>query len=234
MSTIFDWHHIHYTEVTSTNDIAKEQSRFFNRQNVVFTADSQTSGRGRRGRQWISLKGNLFLSQLLSADISISNLTFVASLSIAETLCSLTKESINIKWPNDVLVNGDKICGILIESVDNKVIIGVGVNLVFHPETSDIMYSTTDLRSLGYNINPNDFLVCYLQYFDTNFQLCRRDFSQIRQKWLNFAANLNMPIEVRYSDHIKKGIFKGIDEQGLLLLEQKDKIIKIAVGDIFL
>ena len=226
------WQHIRYEEVTSTNDIAKH---YTNHQTpIIITAKKQSSGRGRYGRNWQSLEGNLFLSQLIPNNIPVTHLVFVTSLSIAEALCEITNEDIIIKWPNDILVNRKKISGILIETYEDKIIIGIGVNLVSHPDLRDTIYPATDLQSLGYNVQPDDFLQIYIRYFDKNLALCSQNFLIIRQKWLEFAKYLNSPIKVRYSDYTKEGLFKGIDEQGFLLLEQEDTITKIAAGDVFI
>ncbi len=226
------WQHIQYDEVTSTNDIAKKHTN--HQTPFIITSKKQSAGRGRHGRNWQSLEGNLFLSQLIPNDIPVTHLVFVSSLSIAETLREITNEDIIIKWPNDVLVNRKKISGILIETYEDKIIIGIGVNLVSHPDLNDTIYPATDLQSLGYSVQPDDFLQIYIRYFDKNLALCSQNFSIIRQKWLEFAKYLNSPIKVRYSDYTKEGLFKGIDEHGFLLLEQEDTITKIAAGDVFI
>ena len=230
------WQWLNVEETTSTNDLAKNHNIPPEAKALIITAKRQTAGRGRRGRQWISHTGNLFFSQLISTDIDISKLTFITSVSIAETLSDLTNGlTIGIKWPNDVLVNNKKICGILIEQADNgNVIIGVGVNLKSHPDNRDIIYPTTDLASLGFSISCKDFLQNYLSKFDNNMNICQQDFALIRQKWLEHALYINSLIKVSLKDIVEEGIFKGIDEQGLLLLETNSSIKKIAAGDVFL
>lgn len=226
------WQHIRYEEVTSTNDIAKNYANCHTP--IIITAGKQTAGRGRCGRNWQSLKGNLFFSQLIPNYIPVTNLVFIVSLSIAETLQEIIDEDIIIKWPNDILVNRKKISGILIETYENSIIIGIGINLTSHPDLVDTIYPATDLQSLGYVLLPDDFLQNYIRHFDKNIAICSSGFSAIRQKWLEFAKYINSPIKVRCSDYIKEGIFKGIDEQGFLLLEQENTIIKIAAGDVFI
>lgn len=230
------WQWLNVEETTSTNDLAKNHNIPPEAKALIITAKRQTAGRGRRGRQWISHTGNLFFSQLISTDIDISKLTFITSVSIAETLSDLTNGlTIGIKWPNDVLVNNKKICGILIEQADNvNVIIGVGVNLKSHPDNRDIIYPTIDLASLGFSISCKDFLQNYLSKFDNNMNICQQDFALIRQKWLEHALYINSLIKVSLKDIVEEGIFKGIDEQGLLLLETNSSIKKIAAGDVFL
>ena len=230
------WLWLDIKEASSTNDLAKSHNIPPEAKALVITAKQQTAGRGRRGRKWISHIGNLFLSQLISTDIDTSKLTFVTSVSLAETLSDLTSGlTVGIKWPNDILVNNKKICGVLIEQADNgNIIIGVGVNLKSHPDNRDTIYPTTDLASLGFLISRKDFLLSYLSKFDNNLSICQQDFALIRQKWLDNALYINSLIKVKLKDNIEEGTFRGIDEQGLLLLEVNNSIKKIAVGDVFL
>lgn len=230
------WQWYDYPSVGSTNDVAKEQSRFSSDTPKVFTAETQTAGRGRRGRSWVSVKGNLFMSQLLTTGLPISDMVFIASLSVAETLFLLTEGvRINIKWPNDVLINGKKICGILIEAAENdNIVIGTGINLSSAPDDSEVIYPTTSLSSLGFNISREIVLREYLKIFDANINLGhQKGFSVIRAKWLQYAYKLDEYIKIMQKNRTIEGIFKGIDEQGLLLLQQGSSIIKVAVGDVF-
>ena len=112
---IGSWQWYDYPSLGSTNDLAKEQSENFSGTPSVYTAKVQTAGRGRRGRQWVSKEGNLFMSQLLKTEIPVSDTVFITAVSVAETIRNLTIGlQINIKWPNDVLIGGKKISGILI------------------------------------------------------------------------------------------------------------------------
>lgn len=236
MTRIENWLWEDFSEVDSTNNIAKLRSKNFDGQNIIFSASSQTSGRGRMGRKWISENGNLFMSQLFYLNVAISDLVFITSLSIAESIKELTsRRDISIKWPNDVLVSGGKISGILIETGENNtVIVGVGINLISSPQSKDILYPVANLQSLGKEIKREVFLQTYLKYFNSNLKECmHKGFLGIRQRWLGYAARLNKRIEIRQTGKEFAGIFKGIDEQGFLLLEHNQTIQKIAAGDVF-
>ena len=224
-----------YQEIDSTNNLAKAQSLAFDGRPVVYTAVVQTAGRGRLGRSWISRPGNLFMSQLFCPRLPVSDLVFITSVSVAETIAGLTSGlDIAIKWPNDVLISGAKICGILIESADNEtVVIGTGVNLISAPPAGQLIYPAADLRSLGFDISREVFLAAYLRHFDANLELCRRQgFLAIRKTWLKYAYRLGKPVKINHGGRVLEGIFKGIDEQGFLLLKQDEKTIKITVGDL--
>ena len=226
------WKIIEFDEVTSTNDVAKHNAES-NPSNMVIVAKSQTNGRGRRGNRWISQKGNLFFSQLFDNKTNVSDLAFVASLSLAEAIKKIFPASdITIKWPNDVLINEKKVSGILIETADNDmVIIGIGVNMVCNPDENQTAYPTASLKILG-EADNNEFLKQYLESFDKNYAICQNDFASIRKNWLKYAARLNQKIKVKRKDKIDEGIFNGIDEQGLLLLEQDNKQLKISVAEV--
>ena len=127
-----------------------------------------------------------------------------------------------------------KVAGILIEQADNgMIIIGIGVNLIAHPNEQEISYPSTDLSSNDINISREKLLSDYLSCFDKNYELCLKNFDIIRKKWLKFACGLNQKVKVKYKDTIKEGVFKGIDEQGLLLLQQDKDTIKISVAEMF-
>lgn len=237
MPYINQWQWQDFPLVGSTNDLAKERSQNFDGIPTVLTALEQTSGRGRRGRQWVSCRGNLFMSQLFVSPLPISDLVFITSLSLAQTFNKLAPHlDIAIKWPNDVLIKGQKICGILIETAENNaIVIGIGVNLAVSPSSSKIIYPTTNLKSLGVELSRQAFLEAYLPHFDKNIALCcQSGFALIREAWLRYAYRLNQTIRVRCESNETEGVFKGIDEQGYLLLEQKEKVLRISAGDVFL
>lgn len=228
------WNLEKYNEVSSTNDVAKERANNC-RDNLIIVADMQYFGRGRRGNKWVSQKSNLFFSQLFLSQTNISNLAFVASLSLAEAIKNISHScDISIKWPNDVLLFEKKVAGILIEQTDNDmVIIGIGVNLGIHPSQEETSYESTDLMSHNINITREKLLSEYLSCFDKNYELCLDDFGLVREKWLGLASHINEKIKARLKDKVEEGIFKGIDEQGLLLLQQDNEIIKISVAEVF-
>ena len=232
---ICGWQWIDYPSVSSTNDEAKNICSAVDVKKIVITAVEQTQGRGRRGRNWISDSGNLFMSQLYKPQHKISDLVFISSLSIAQTVLSFSSDlDVKIKWPNDVLLDNKKFCGILIEAEKDYVIIGIGVNLNSCPPDQDIIYPATDIASYGLNLSRLDFLQKYLSIFNENTKLYKQNgFNDIRLNWLKYAYRLNQEIKIKNNSAIQ-GIYKGIDENGFLLLEQDKKVTKISAGDIFI
>jgi len=228
------WQYLYFDTVESTNDIAIKSVKDTNN-DIVVVALEQTSGRGRLGHEWVSEKGNLFFSMATKLKIEISQLAFVVSLSVAEVCRFLgAGDSMGIKWPNDLLFENQKFAGILIEKADNNmVVMGVGINLVKSPESAKICQQATCLKEQNIKINADDFLKLYVERFDYNYDLCQKGFSYIRKNWLGFAKGVGQNIVVRLAKGEKHGVFNGIDEDGFLLLQQKNKIIKIAAGDVF-
>ena len=233
---IGEWEWFDYSVLGSTNDEAKLLSKEIENRRILITAETQTKGRGRLGRNWISKKGNLFMSQVFIPEIKISDLVFISSLCVSGTIVKFASNlKVNIKWPNDVLINGKKFCGILIEKENDAVIIGIGINLTNSPLDTEVIYPVTNLNDEGCPLSKQDFLKSYLQLFDYYIDLyCNQGFKIIRKHWLQYAYKINHQIRIRNNNEEKVGIYKGIDENGFLLLKQNDKIIKISVGDVFI
>ena len=154
---------IRFAEVGSTNDVAADYSHEPGKKLVV-QAQRQTAGRGRRGRLWQSLDGNLFFSMLLEFPLSdLGKLVLCASLSLLETVKMYDKTvQVALKWPNDVLINDAKLSGMLLEKGNgNYIIVGIGVNVVQSPKTADMLYPTISLKEAGITTTADEFLEHY-------------------------------------------------------------------------
>ncbi|MHA1166023.1 MAG: biotin--[acetyl-CoA-carboxylase] ligase [Alphaproteobacteria bacterium] len=208
-------------------------------------ARSQSGGRGRLGRRWESLPGNLFASLLLlseSAPMQLAQLGFVAGLALHEAVSGLSKNTLHsliLKWPNDLLLDGMKAGGILLESNAQKngcqaVVIGIGLNLAAHPEIAD--YPTTDLAAHDIMTTPEAALEQLASAFDSWLSIWNSSvgFAEIRNAWSERAIAKNTPIRVKLADEILEGVYRGIDETGALMLEMPDGSKKsITTGDVF-
>lgn len=228
-----NWKIFHYNNVTSTNDVALAQSRTAEGKFVI-VADAQTAGRGRRGRVWQSLEGNLFFSAVLPYSIQqCGALVMLCSLSILQTIQTLCATAdVSLKWPNDVLLNGAKISGMLLEKGEKDyMIIGIGVNISQCPDNTQMLYPATSLADAGIQTDCETFLSLFLKIFDKN--ITNNDSAAIRQQWLKHAKNLNKNIIVRQENGNIKGVFIGIDENANLLLNTEKGLQKIMVGDVF-
>lgn len=227
-----DWTIFHYDCVGSTNDIALQLDTPDFKQQHIIIADMQTAGRGRRGRNWISPLGNLYMTQLFAWPRPITELVYIISLSIAQAILAHNKQlNIQIKWPNDILLNNNKIAGILIEKTPhNHIVAGIGINLVSSPAPDEIIYPATSLAQHNCQLSVQQFLEKYLPAFSHN---CQLDFALIRQHWLELAYKLSQSVTLKISPQNNiSGIFKGIDEQGNLVLQQNQNLTTISTGEI--
>lgn len=228
-----------YKQVSSTNflilDLAKSHSIHHNQ---VIVADLQTNGRGRYGRVWQSPQGNLYFSLLLKPNKNLefsSTLSFVAAVAIAEALTALGVNKISYKWPNDILLNGKKLAGLLLESdlKNNWVVLGIGVNINNYPDATN--YPATSLAEQGFDpITPENLLKQFLDQWLIFYQQWL-DFGllPIRNLWLKNADNLGKEIKVNLPNEQLIGIFQDLDKDGNLILNVNGRIRSIASGEVF-
>ncbi len=234
--------HIGYETLGSTNAEALALARAGERGPLWITAQSQSAGRGRRGNAWISPRGNLYATLLLtepSAAEQAPQLSFVAALALHDAVAASAPQlgpALKVKWPNDLLVGPAKLAGILIEGESDPVFtvaIGFGVNCVTHP--SDVAYPATDLVANGAVVTP-DSLMSQLATA-TQRRLAQwhhgQGFAAIRADWLKRAAGLGEILRVRLSARELTGRFQGLDEAGRLLLEQDTGLTTITAGEVF-
>jgi BirA family biotin operon repressor/biotin-[acetyl-CoA-carboxylase] ligase len=234
---------VEFDEIDSTNEEAKRLAAKGERGPVWIVAGRQTAGRGRRGRKWESPPGNLAATLLLSPGKSAgecAQISFVSALAVSDTIASFTPDvEIKVKWPNDVLANGRKISGILLESASQGtdplfLIVGIGMNLKSHPP--DTEFPATSLAGMGLSAPlPRHALLELAGPFAKWYDVWRADgFSPIRDAWLARAAGLGTRIRARLTNEETVGIFEGIDETGALLLrEAQNRVRAIAAGEVF-
>lgn len=234
----------YYESVGSTNALCFERARGGHAGNLWIRAKEQTEGRGRRGREWSSPLGNMFASLLLvdqkPAD-RIGELPLVAAVALAEAVdkAAGTLHLVQLKWPNDLLVNGAKLSGILLEAevlADGRqaVVIGFGVNCISHPPLS--LYQATDLRSLGFQVTVERLFEELTSSFSAELGRWRDPggFAAIRTNWLKRAAHLGKEITVKSARKEITGIFADLDARGHLVLKQDDgRVRTIYAGDVF-
>lgn len=238
----------HQQEVISTNATCLTMAETGASNGLWITATTQKFGRGSRGREWVSTKGNLFASLLLidpSADNQLHTLTFVACLAIKdaiETLNENVNNLIQLKWPNDVLLNGKKVSGILLENhlIQSRraIIVGIGINVAQFP--AEALYPATSLNQEKIECHIERVFEALAQAFALRLKQWNEGcgFNDIRQDWLNSAAGIGQAIKVKFPKGREPqelvGIFEGLDENGMLQLETSKGIIKnVSVADIF-
>lgn len=222
----------------STNDMALARASEGAPEGTLITAVRQTAGRGRRGRTWVSLEGNLYLSLVLSPGAGgMGAVGFAASLAAADVVAQYAPgHDVAVKWPNDVLLDGAKIAGLLIEAVPDRagmVVLGVGINVAHHP--SDTPYPATSLGAVGPVPAVNDLRDAFCAAFLIHYEGSRRDgFAPLRAAWLARARGLGGAITVNLEGARYDGTFAGLDEAGALVLDQGESgVRKITAGDVF-
>jgi BirA family transcriptional regulator, biotin operon repressor / biotin---[acetyl-CoA-carboxylase] ligase len=232
--------------IDSTSEEVKRLSREGAPQGTLVWALQQTSGHGRFGRTWISPLGNLYFSLLLRPQRppqETMQLTFVAALAVADAISETMTAgaAVTCKWPNDVLISGKKVAGILLESsLDHRgtvdsLVIGIGVNVASHPPVKDVQYPATSLWAEG---ATSETAQSVLDRFCPSFLVWHgewreRGFFPVREAWLARAERLHRPIEVRLEDDTAAGIFADLDATGALVLQQGRGRRLILAGDVF-
>ena len=229
-----------FERVGSTNDEAKRLAREGAAEGTLVWAQEQQAGRGRRGRRWASPPGNLYLSLILRPAEPAgraAQLGFAAALAVGDLLPD--RAAIGFKWPNDVLLAGRKVAGILLESEMDSgdalafLVVGVGVNLAAAPGDTEFP-ATSVAAATGAAPDPAAALGCFARAFETWRGRWGRDgFAPLRAAWRARAIGLGGPIRVRLDNLTLAGRFADIDEEGALLLESEDGRHRIAAGEIF-
>lgn len=235
-----------FTDTDSTNVQARQLAEAGAIEGTVVVADRQSAGRGRLGRRWESPSGvNLYCSILLHPQIPVQQapqLTFLSAVAVAETLEKVCHLSVEVKWPNDILVNGAKISGLLNEMNAETdqihfVILGVGVNLNMLEEQfpEAINYPATSvLLETGKPVDRLMFLRTFLRCLDQYYaEFLEEGFAPIRQRWESYCDMINRQVRVDQGSRSLSGTVIGLDPEGALRLQlDNGKVERILAGDV--
>lgn len=231
-----------FDELDSTNEEAKRRALAGEAGPVWIVAKTQTAGRGRRGRAWASAGGNLFttgLYRLNATPAEAANLSFAAALAVGDLASAhVDPDLVRLKWPNDVLVDGGKVCGILLESGAHAdgglwLAVGIGVNLAHHPENAE--RPATDLSVHGAKVSPEQAVETLAARFDHwRLKWAQAGFAPLREAWISRAMGLGEPCTVRLQDETLQGVFADLHEDGSLRLDLPGGARRfISAGDVF-
>jgi BirA family biotin operon repressor/biotin-[acetyl-CoA-carboxylase] ligase len=177
-------------------------------------ADAQSAGRGRYRRAWVSHHGNLYVSFIFASPERDPRLSYAVAVAMAETLIGFGTLP-KIKWPNDILIDGKKMCGILIEYSRDFVIVGIGANIKTNPTVEN--YETTKLDNYA-NVSRDELLGALMRNLDI-WMSC--DFADVRERWMELAAGLNKTISFRG----RRVELIGINDDGALVLRSGSEYI---------
>ncbi|MFC1989271.1 biotin--[acetyl-CoA-carboxylase] ligase [Chloroflexota bacterium] len=233
---------IYYPSLTSTMGVAKQEAQQGAAEGTVIVAGEQTAGKGRLKRVWLSPRGSVALSVVLYPSLScLPYLIMIASLAVVRSIETVTGLKSQIKWPNDVLINGRKVCGILIESdvQGNKVnytIIGIGINvnlrLADFPEILPVATSLSD--ELGGEVSRLSMARCLLVEVERLY-LASLAGGPIYEEWRDNLVTLGRRVSVKAKEAVSEGIAESVARDGSLLLRGSDgSLTRIVAGDVTL
>ncbi len=226
----------HYDTIGSTNDEARRLAIEGAPHGTVLHADEQTAGRGRMARSWFSPAGNLYLSIVLRTETPPARsgeLSLLAGLAVADTVEALLPRGIRpmLKWPNDVLVNGAKISGILLEREGDATILGIGMNVLEAP--SGTGYKTTTIVANAGIASVDSARDILLDRLGRHLAMWSANgFEPIRLGWLDRSYPIGATIRVNAQGESIEGTFAGLDHDGAMLLDTAGGHQRIVAGDV--
>jgi BirA family biotin operon repressor/biotin-[acetyl-CoA-carboxylase] ligase len=249
LSTSYIGKEIYYfPELKSTNIIAKEKALHGAEginEGTLIIAERQSAGKGRLGREWFSPAGGIWFSIILYPQLSpsyISRITLMTAVAAVKAIKICTQIKSQIKWPNDILINEKKVCGILTEmsaelDIINWVVVGIGINVNIKQQEfpEDIREKTTSLKEvLGKKVLRVKLVRVFLQEFEKYYEILkRREFSFILKEWKLYSHTLGKKIRVDMGERIISGEAVDINEEGVLILKKEDgELIEIISGTI--
>ena len=234
-----------YDTVTSTNDVAREQALAGHRGPIWIGAAVQTAGRGRLGRTWVSERGNLYASLMIRPDEKPEKmiaLPYLTALAVRQALirAGAPEDQLACKWPNDILFNGRKVAGVLIESsidATGKVdflIVGIGTNLNYFPDDAQFPATSFAVETKK-SIEPQDYLKHLAASFALQWQAWQEfGFDPIRQDWLRYSWGLGEKRRIRTAHHDIVARLQTLDADGALIIKLDDgSESRLYAGDIF-
>ncbi|OGD35370.1 biotin--[acetyl-CoA-carboxylase] ligase [Candidatus Atribacteria bacterium RBG_16_35_8] len=238
----------YFPELKSTNIMAKEKALHRAEEineGTLIIAERQSAGKGRLGREWFSPAGGIWLSIILYPQLPpsyIPRITLMTAVAVVKAIKMCTQIESQIKWPNDMLINEKKVCGILTEmsaelDIINWVVVGIGINVnIEHREfPEDIHENTISLKEvLGKVVLRVKLVQIFLQEFEKYYEsLKRREFSSILKEWKLYSHTLGRKIRVDMGERIVTGEAVNINEEGALILKKENgELVEIISGTI--
>jgi BirA family biotin operon repressor/biotin-[acetyl-CoA-carboxylase] ligase len=237
------WRIVRFGAIDSTNEEARRRALAGETDPLWIVAEEQIAGRGRRGRTWVSPKGNLHASALMidpCAPAIAAQIGFVAGVALARAATDVGATEIGLKWPNDLMSDGAKCAGVLIEgfglgSGRTACVVGIGVNCVHAPK--GLSYATSCLtRAGGEAVSPGELFERLVDRFGEALDAWRAGeaFDRIRAAWLDCALGVGERIAIQNGTAQREGVFEGIDAAGRLLMRSERGLDTIEAADLWL
>lgn len=238
----------YFDTVDSTQNFALKLASKLHESGAIVVSERQTHGRGRLNRKWISPKGGIWMSLILHPDFEISVSTLfpiIASLALAVAIETVLKIKPRIKWPNDILVNGKKVAGILIDSTMESgkigyLVLGVGINFNVKPDEieknikkTENYYGAATLVGKNNKVKPVKLLQVFLYEFENLYKhMIKNEVQNIIKEWTKRSATLGKMVTATYLSKTIRGKALRIDADGALVISSKGKEKKIFAGDV--
>ena len=236
---------LYFDTIDSTNTKAQELAEKGYPSGTLVVADKQESGKGRRGRSWVSPSGTgIFMTLMIKPDINPNNasmLTLVAALAVAKAITSVTGEEALIKWPNDIVVNGKKVCGILTEmnaqfDYINHIVVGIGINVhnESFPEEISQMASSLMIEAGGKRFHRAQIIAETMSYFEQYYEtfLKTQDLSALVREYDELLVNRNKSVRVLDPKEPFDGKAMGITPKGELIVDTWESRKLVSSGEV--
>lgn len=236
---------LYFDTIDSTNTKAQELAEKGYPSGTLVVADKQESGKGRRGRSWVSPSGTgIFMTLMIKPDINPNNasmLTLVAALAVAKAITSVTGEEALIKWPNDIVVNGKKVCGILTEmnaqfDYINHIVVGIGINVhnESFPEEISQMASSLMIEAGGKRFHRAQIIAETMSYFEQYYDtfLKTQDLSALVSEYDELLVNRNKSVRVLDPKEPFDGKAMGITPKGELIVDTWESRKLVSSGEV--
>lgn len=236
---------LYFDTIDSTNTKAQELAEKGYPSGTLVVADKQESGKGRRGRSWVSPSGTgIFMTLMIKPDINPNNasmLTLVAALAVAKAITSVTGEEAMIKWPNDIVVNGKKVCGILTEmnaqfDYINHIVVGIGINVhnESFPEEISRMASSLMIEAGGKRFHRAQIIAETMSYFEQYYDtfLKTQDLSALVREYDKLLVNRNKSVRVLDPKEPFDGKAMGITPKGELIVDTWESRKLVSSGEV--
>lgn len=228
---------LYFESIDSTNNEIKRRAEAGAKEGLLAIAECQTAGRGRRGRTWESPAGTgIWMSFLLKPDISPEKapmITLIAAMACAKAVNSVTGLKAGIKWPNDIVINGKKVTGILTEmsaepDCVSYVVVGIGINANMTVFPEDISATATSIAiESGHKVSRSAVVAGFFRYFERYYEIFIKDgnLSSLRKEYESELVNMNKQVAVITPGGELRRKAVGINDEGELLVEDDDKVV---------
>jgi BirA family biotin operon repressor/biotin-[acetyl-CoA-carboxylase] ligase len=230
-----------FEQTTSTNDIAARLAQDGVKEGVVIFAESQSKGRGRLGRSWISPpRKGLWFSILLRPNMrpqAATQLTVAAATALVRAIQQQTEIEPEIKWPNDILIRGKKIAGILTELTAElervkDIVLGIGVDVNIDEFPADLRKIATSLKmETGAHVDRPALAAAMLRELDRDYaRICNGEFADVAEEWQERCTTIGQEVSIRLGDRVVRGLAEALDSEGAMLLRTEHGHLERIIG----